>query len=145
MSTLRQMLPEDLLHYCEANHLTDGVLGREVDQQEQMEAPPSLPQEPPHEVTPYHHQHRGTISIGSSSRGRLHDHHAPPPPPPQDYHHHHHPSYHHPPHHYQQPHPSYDHHPGSRVRIPSRHQYPPPGAPSAVSSSRRGMRDPYSY
>jgi len=162
MSTLRQMLPEELLHYCESNRLTDVVLGRT----DRHDEPQPLSQQhhrlesSPHEVVPPHLSHqqhlhpqhqqqhpsdrRGSISIeGSSSgrhggrMGRLHEHHQPqhPPPPP-------HALYHHP----------YDpHHPG---RIPRRsghpHQQhaPPQGpaiVPSSVSSSRRGIRDPYSY
>jgi hypothetical protein len=152
MSTLRQMLPEDLLHYCESNRLVDGVLGRADRHDEQQPLSEHHRLEPsPHEVVPPHlsHDHhqqqqqqqqhpsdrRGNISIESSGRhGRmgLHEHHQPPHPPPP------HALYH-----------PYDHHPG---RIPRRsghpHQHPPPGPaiiPSSVSSSRRGIRDPYSY
>mmetsp|Transcript_11487 Transcript_11487/g.29068 ORF Transcript_11487/g.29068 Transcript_11487/m.29068 type:complete len:443 (+) Transcript_11487:229-1557(+) len=134
MSTLRQILPEDLLHYCEANRLTDGVLGREdTSEPHQLEVPP--PQDV-HQHSQQQDRGRGNISIRSGSR-RLHEHH------PQGQQQPPHHGYHHPQHH-----PSYDHHPGSRVRVPSsRHQQhpPPPYVPSSVSSSRRGMRDPYSY
>lgn len=146
MTTLRQMLPEDLLHYCESNRLVDGLLGRESSLNETPQSRHRV--EAPHEPiasTPNHHYYpsdrRGNISVGNSSSGRhgrmgLHDQ----PPPPQYPHH---------PGHYQQ---HYDHHhPGSRIAIPRRggHAHaPPPGpttVPSSVSSSRRGVRDPYSY
>ena len=175
MSTLRQMLPEELLHYCESNRLVDGVLGRAdrhdepqplSQQHHRLEPspheaiPPHLSHHPQHQQPHHSHQHqqhqqhpsdrRGNTSIegSSSSSGRhggrmgsLHEHHQPPqhaPPPP-------HALYHHP----------YDpHHPG---RIPRRsghphqqqHAHAPPQGPavvpSSVSSSRRGIRDPYSY
>lgn len=153
MSTLRQMLPEELLHYCESNRLMDGVLRRE-DPNDELSQPhhrlePLHPVE--HEAIPNHHhphhhssERRGNISIGNSSGGGrhgrsgmgLHDHN---PPPPHQLHHQQHLGRH-----------PYDHHPGNRAGIPRHHPhgYPPPGpavVASSVSSSRRGVRDPYSY
>lgn len=42
ISTLRQMLPEDLLQYCETNHLVDDVVGRSdlIDEHKQEETSP---------------------------------------------------------------------------------------------------------
>lgn len=145
ISTLRQMLPEDLLHYCETNRLIDGVLGREGphDEHGQSQQRMEPPHELSHEVKPpsHHHQQshpsdrRGNISISSSGRlGRtgLHDHHQ------QLLHPHHVGHY------------PYDHHPvrESSSRGGHLHRLPPSGpavVPSSVSSSRRGVRDPYSY
>jgi hypothetical protein len=42
ISTLRQMLPEDLLQYCETNHLVDDVVGRSdlIDEHKQEDTSP---------------------------------------------------------------------------------------------------------
>ena len=146
MSTLRQMLPEDLLHYCETNRLVEGVLGRgdPLDEQQQQQhevvvgassSSSAITHSPPTGGGDHHSSaaQRGNISIGSSNRvgGGLHDHHY------QQQQH-------------QQYHP-HDHH--GRIGVHHRrshnlHPYSHPAGPaivgSSVSSSRRS-RDPYSY
>jgi len=159
MTNLRQMFPEELLHYCESNRLTHAVLGRGDPNEESPPPPPHHRQHQRHEILPppplhthsYHHPHlppttaRGGISIGggsssggssgSSSRlGRvaLHEHHMQ----------------------HQQHHP-YDQH-GRMMGMPARrpqshpvHRHsggPAPMPGSSVSSSRQSSsRDRYSY
>eukprot|EP00537_Pseudo-nitzschia_pungens_P013673 CAMPEP_0172384058 /NCGR_PEP_ID=MMETSP1061-20121228/1855_1 /TAXON_ID=37318 /ORGANISM="Pseudo-nitzschia pungens, Strain cf. pungens" /LENGTH=614 /DNA_ID=CAMNT_0013112545 /DNA_START=347 /DNA_END=2191 /DNA_ORIENTATION=- len=70
-SSLRQMFPEDLLHYCETNGLTDAVLGR-GDPIEELPPIPSQHQHPhqrPHHSESHYYPHLPQQQ--------------PPPPPPQ--------------------------------------------------------------
>ena len=148
VSTLRQMLPQDLYRYCEANGLMDGVLGRGSPSDEsgedrrplrmQQEPHPALqtphqdsrhrpegPPPPPHDPVPppHHHPYDPPRPPGSGRRGR------PPPPYHHEQQHHHHapppPVHHHaPPGHY----PPYGEPP------PPHHQYPGSVVPRRVGS-----------
>lgn len=84
ISTLRQMLPEDLLQYCETNHLVDDVVGRgdpSLDDKQEEPSPtprsstsisissPSEPQQQQQQVTPAVVASSGS-SVASSSMSR---------------------------------------------------------------------------